>query len=96
MFNCNCDFDSSDYNRFGDIGYYLPLTYQIYYGSKNQVIDQETPTPEPPDDEDKVRVEGDTLIIPGDFEVAYVSNDTLIIQNENVDVTGVTLNFINK
>ena len=90
--NLGCNF-GSDYNRWGCDGPYLPLTYQIYYGDKNQIVNQ-NPEPEPPED-DKIRVEGDTLIIPSDFEVAYVSEDTLIIQNDNVNVVDVTLNFIN-
>lgn len=90
---CNCNF-GVDYNSWGDTGVYLPLTYQIYYGDRNQVVDQ-TPTPEPPEEDDKVRVEGDTLIIPSNFEVAYVDKDTLIIQNDGVNVSNVTLNFIN-
>lgn len=89
--NCNCCDFGSDYNAWGDIGYMLPLVYGIYYNDKNQVVDQ---NPEPPEDEE-VRVEGDTLIIPSAFEVAYVSGDTLIIQNDNVSVNDVTLNFIN-
>lgn len=90
---CNCDF-GADYNSWGDIGIYLPLTYQIYYGDKKQVVNQ-NPNPDPEPGDDKVRVEGNTLIIPSEFEVAYVSEDTLIIQNDNVNVSDVTLNFIN-
>lgn len=88
---CGCDF-GSDYNRWGEFGPLMPLTYQIYYGDRNQVVTQ---NPEPPEEEKEIRVEGDTLIIPSGFEVAYVSEDTLIIQNDKVNVTDVTLNFIN-
>ena len=92
--NLGCFDFGSDYNRWGCDGPYLPLTYQIYYGDKNQIVNP-SPGPEPTPGDDKVRVEGDTLIIPSDFEVAYVSEDTLIIQNDNVNVNDVTLNFIN-
>lgn len=91
---CGLDF-GSDYNRWGCDGYYLPLVYGIYYNEKKQVVDSTKPDPEPEPGNDNVRVEGDTLIIPAEFEVAYVDNDMVIIQNPGVTVDGMTLNFIN-
>lgn len=92
--NCGLDF-GSDYNRFGCPGYYLPLVYQIYYGDKKQIVDSTKPDPEPEPGDDNVRVEGDTLIIPAPYEVAYVDKDMLIIQNPGAKVEDVILNFIN-
>lgn len=93
MSDCNLDF-GSDYNRFGCPGYYLPLIYGIYYNDKKQIVDSSKPDPEPGGDDD-VRVEGDTLIIPAPYEVAYVDKDMLVIQNPGAKVENVTLNFIN-
>lgn len=93
---CGCEF-GTDYNAWGNIGVYLPLTYQIYYGGKSEKIESSGTTTDPDagDDSEKIRVEGDTLIIPSNFEVVYVSGDTLIIQNDTVTVSDSTLNFVN-
>lgn len=79
--NCNCcDFENNpDYNRFGDVGYYMPLAYQIYYNSKKGSSSNKN--------EDLVLVEDETLVFSCKFKTAVVRNEMLILTNKGVSVS---------
>ena len=73
--DCSCDF-GPDYNRFGDIGFYVPLGYGIYYNSEQNVKDNYQ--------ENIIVKDGDLLFVPESFEVAYVEGDTLVLENPGI------------
>lgn len=89
-----CNFGSSDqYNAWGDIGYNLPLVYEIYCKTIQEI--NGTDPDYQPGDSDKLYVKNGVLYIPNSYKAQYQKENTLYIYDETVTYKDSTLGLVN-
>lgn len=91
--NCGCGFNpGSDYNAFGDIGYNLPLIYEVYCKTIQEVNGTD---PDTQDKNNKIYVKNGVLYLPNSYHASFKSPDILMIYDETVTYKDSTLGLVN-
>lgn len=91
--NCGCGFSPSDqYNAWGDIGYNLPLVYEIYCKTIQEINGTD---PDHQDENDKIYVKDGILFIPNSYHAQFRPENELYIYDETVTYQDSTLGLVN-